>query len=210
MRAQRAFHDFGISRDQRPAIRKTSIVVAEPMPGERDMLDGFLRSLREDRLESLMRKALDIPDDQRVQATKAMAESLCQLAKTLRPDADPEQLSHLAIMFASVAKGAKFELQVAVVQRLLQAASYQSKHGGGFPSGFELLGVMQVVANGANLEQPDRAVECLLQMVKEQADPGWLDLAVAVFCDAAQRATPEQQRVVAQRLVQVLKQETDP
>jgi len=83
MRAQRAFNDLGISREDRPAIRKTNIVVAEPMPGERDMLDGFLRSLREDRLESLMRKALDIPDDQRVQATKAMAESLCQLVETV-------------------------------------------------------------------------------------------------------------------------------
>ena len=66
MRAQRAFNDSGIGRDRRPAIRKTNIVVAEPMPGERDMLDGFLRSLREDRLESLMRTALDIPEGQHV------------------------------------------------------------------------------------------------------------------------------------------------
>ena len=64
MRAQRAFNDFGIVRDRRPAIRKTNIVVAEPMPGEREMLDGFLRSLREDRLETLIRKALDIPESQ--------------------------------------------------------------------------------------------------------------------------------------------------
>ena len=83
MRAQRAFNDFGISRDQRPAIQRTNIVVAEPMPGEREMLDGFLRSLREDRLEALMREALDIPDDQRVRATKAMADSLCQLVQTV-------------------------------------------------------------------------------------------------------------------------------
>ena len=61
MRAQRAFNDSGIGRDRRPAIRKTNIVDAEPMPGERDMLDGFLRSLREDRLESLMRSALEVP-----------------------------------------------------------------------------------------------------------------------------------------------------
>jgi hypothetical protein len=83
MRAQRAFKDFGISRDQRPPIRRTNIVVAEPMPGERDMLDGFLRSLREDRLESLIRKSLAIPENQRVRATKAMANSLCQLVQTV-------------------------------------------------------------------------------------------------------------------------------
>ena len=81
--AERAFNDFGIRRDQRPAIRKTNIVVAEPMPGERDMLDGFLRSLREDRLESLIRQVLDNPADQRVRATKAMAESLCELIETV-------------------------------------------------------------------------------------------------------------------------------
>ncbi len=83
MRAQRAFNDLGIGRDHRPTIRKTNIIVAEPMPGERDMLDGFLRSLREDRLESLMQKALEIPEGQRIRATKAMADSLCRLVQSV-------------------------------------------------------------------------------------------------------------------------------
>ena len=41
MRAQRASSDFGLSREDRPAIRKTNVVVAEPMPGEKEMLREF-------------------------------------------------------------------------------------------------------------------------------------------------------------------------
>ena len=47
------------------------------------MLDGFLRSLREDRLESLIRQALDFPETQRVRATKAVADSLCGLVEAI-------------------------------------------------------------------------------------------------------------------------------
>jgi len=45
MRAQRAYNDFGIPRDVRPAIKKTNIVVAEPMPGEKDLLKEFAGTL---------------------------------------------------------------------------------------------------------------------------------------------------------------------
>ena len=83
MRAQRAYNEMGLERDQRAPIRKTNIVVAEPMPGEEDMLEEFLRDLREDRLEGLMRRMLEIPADKRVRATKAMADSLCGLVRTV-------------------------------------------------------------------------------------------------------------------------------
>jgi hypothetical protein len=46
MRAQRAYNDFGIPRDARPGIRKTNIVVAEPMPGEKELLDEFVAELQ--------------------------------------------------------------------------------------------------------------------------------------------------------------------
>lgn len=46
MRAQRAFNDFGFDRANRPAIRKTNIVVAEPMPGENDLLKEFTATLQ--------------------------------------------------------------------------------------------------------------------------------------------------------------------
>lgn len=45
MRAQRAWNDFGVRRADRPLVTRTNVVVAEPMPGERDLLEEFCRSL---------------------------------------------------------------------------------------------------------------------------------------------------------------------
>ncbi len=42
MRAQRAYNDLGAVRGGRAPIRKTNIVVAEPMPGNKDMLRTYL------------------------------------------------------------------------------------------------------------------------------------------------------------------------
>lgn len=83
MRAQRAYNAFNIPKDHRPAIRRSNIVVAEPMPGEGDLLKDFLRDLREDRLESIIRGALRVPTDKTVRATAAMADSLCDLVRTV-------------------------------------------------------------------------------------------------------------------------------
>ena len=83
MRSQRAFHEFGVDRAARPLIRRSNIVIAEPMPGEQDLRDEFLRELKEDRLEQLMRRALDIPANRRVVANKAMADSLAALVETV-------------------------------------------------------------------------------------------------------------------------------
>lgn len=83
MRAQRAFREFGVARAARPLIRRSNIVIAEPMPGEQDLRDEFLRELKEDRLEGLMRRALDIPADQPVPTNRAMADSLAALVETV-------------------------------------------------------------------------------------------------------------------------------
>lgn len=45
MRAQRALNDFDVVRGARPPIRKTNIVVAEPMPGEAELRREFAASL---------------------------------------------------------------------------------------------------------------------------------------------------------------------
>jgi len=47
MRAQRAYYDFGFAHGERAAIAKTNIIVAEPMPGERDLRAEFIASLDE-------------------------------------------------------------------------------------------------------------------------------------------------------------------
>jgi hypothetical protein len=83
MRAQRAYNEFKITKESRPPITKANIVVAEPMPGEDDLLNAFLRDLREDRLESLIRRALSVPPEKQIRATKAMADSLCDLVRTI-------------------------------------------------------------------------------------------------------------------------------
>lgn len=83
MRAQRAYRDFGIERSERQVIRRGNIVIAEPMPGEKELLTDFLGWLKEDRLEILLRRTLEIPLGQRVTATKAMADSLADLVTTV-------------------------------------------------------------------------------------------------------------------------------
>ncbi|MFP4029529.1 MAG: DNA methyltransferase [Candidatus Brocadiia bacterium] len=83
MRAQRAYNEQEIPRADRPPITRTNVVVAEPMPGEKDMLEEFLRELREDRLEGLMEQVFDVPEGGRLRATRAMADSLCELVETV-------------------------------------------------------------------------------------------------------------------------------
>lgn len=45
LRAQRQWHEDGIGPTNRPRIRKSNIVCAEPMPGEREMLREFLGTI---------------------------------------------------------------------------------------------------------------------------------------------------------------------
>jgi hypothetical protein len=56
MRAQRAFNDHGVSAAERPLIERTSIVTAEPMPGDRLMIDEFAAALSPPLLGDLFRK----------------------------------------------------------------------------------------------------------------------------------------------------------
>jgi hypothetical protein len=46
MRGQRAFKEAGVSRAERPIIRRANIVIAEPMPGESKLVEEFAATLR--------------------------------------------------------------------------------------------------------------------------------------------------------------------
>ncbi len=81
LRAQKSWQDLGLKPGERPQIRKSNIVCAEPMPGDRGMLEEFLAELGEARLEDLIRQAK--PDERNLRATKAMAEALKKLARTV-------------------------------------------------------------------------------------------------------------------------------
>ena len=55
LRAQRSWHDAGIHKGERPRIRRTGIVAAEPMPGDQDMIDEFAGDLDPPLLGTLFR-----------------------------------------------------------------------------------------------------------------------------------------------------------
>ncbi len=59
LRAQRAYAEMGLDPVDRPPIRRAHIVVAEPMPGERPLLDGFLASLEPAPLRDVVRRVFD-------------------------------------------------------------------------------------------------------------------------------------------------------
>ncbi|GAB6155988.1 hypothetical protein JCM17380_47400 [Desulfosporosinus burensis] len=59
MRAQSAYQGFGIVRSVRPLVRRTNIVIAEPMPGEVEMVHEFAKSLRDEMLQALFVKLID-------------------------------------------------------------------------------------------------------------------------------------------------------
>jgi hypothetical protein len=53
LRAQRAWRDSGVSADQRPRIRRTGIVIAEPMPGDAGLVAEFATTLQPPLLSQL-------------------------------------------------------------------------------------------------------------------------------------------------------------
>lgn len=55
LRGQRAYQDLGLAPAERPRITRTNLVTAEPMPGDRELLDEFLRDLRPRVLGDLVR-----------------------------------------------------------------------------------------------------------------------------------------------------------
>lgn len=55
LRAQRSWRDAGVHASERPRIRRTGVVVAEPMPGDQNMIDEFAGGLDPPLLGTLFR-----------------------------------------------------------------------------------------------------------------------------------------------------------
>ena len=55
LRAQRAYQELNLKGSERPRITRSNIVCAEPMPGEKDMLDEFIRTLQPAMLGDMVR-----------------------------------------------------------------------------------------------------------------------------------------------------------
>jgi len=77
---------MGLKSNERPQIRRSNIVCAEPMPGDQKMLEEYLGTLHGNGLEALMRKAWHVPPDQRVKTTPHMADALTKLVRTVWQD----------------------------------------------------------------------------------------------------------------------------
>jgi len=88
LRAQKSWQALEVPAKERQQIQRSNIVCAEPMPGEADMLEEFLKGLRDDRLESLIRRVLGIPENQEIRATIRMANSLCELVSSVWNEMD--------------------------------------------------------------------------------------------------------------------------
>ena len=82
LRCHRAYQAQEIEKD-RPRINRSNIVCAEPMPGEKQLLEDFLKTLRQDRLETLIRRVMQVPDGTRVRATQSMVGGLCELVRVV-------------------------------------------------------------------------------------------------------------------------------
>jgi hypothetical protein len=59
LRAQRAYQEMGINKKERPKITKSNIVCAEPMPGEKELLDEFVGELQPKLLGQLVQVVFD-------------------------------------------------------------------------------------------------------------------------------------------------------
>lgn len=80
LRCQRAYGEMGLTQ-HRPAITKSNIVCAEPMPGEKEMLDEFLNELDQERLAALIRRVMALPEGAPVRATEPMVKAMIELIR---------------------------------------------------------------------------------------------------------------------------------
>jgi hypothetical protein len=81
LRAQKAWHAQGVKAAERPIITRSNIVCAEPMPGDQRQFDEFLKQLRDQRLQSLIARVINVQPGQTVHATPSMADALCNLVR---------------------------------------------------------------------------------------------------------------------------------
>jgi Eco57I restriction-modification methylase len=59
LRAQRAYRDLGLKPEARPQVRRTHIVIAEPMPGDRDLALEFATELDKPFLQGLFSRMVE-------------------------------------------------------------------------------------------------------------------------------------------------------
>jgi hypothetical protein len=102
LRAQRYWRDVGVAASNRPRIRRTGIVIAEPMPGDRVLIDEFAGSLTPPLLGVLFRQivhSLSLAGEMGllVRADAELAEGIARARMDfVRQGVRPQQLPGLA------------------------------------------------------------------------------------------------------------------
>src|SRR5262249_55310718 len=97
LRAQRSYQQQGFKVSGRPRITRSKVVCAEPMPGERELLEEFIATIKPKLLGQLVRVVFDkmalageagslLPIDEEIRATVAEAK------KQWQSGPQPEQL----------------------------------------------------------------------------------------------------------------------
>ena len=59
LRAQRSYQEAGITQAERPTITKANIIWVAPMPGEKELLDGFLSTVESEDLRRLVKEVFE-------------------------------------------------------------------------------------------------------------------------------------------------------
>jgi hypothetical protein len=67
-------------------VTRTNVVCAEPILGEKRLLSEFLKTINDDRLKTLMRRALNVGDGTRIRATEPHHDLAHQGKARGRPD----------------------------------------------------------------------------------------------------------------------------
>lgn len=124
MRAQRAFQAHGLSRADRPRVARTNVVVAEPMPGEAELVEEFAARLQPAVLGRLFRTLVERMRlagelGSLLKVDEALSESIDQELKDARQGA----------LFAEEARTAKRFWEDAEVSVLRTLEEYARKAG---------------------------------------------------------------------------------
>ena len=100
LRAQKAYQEMGIDKKKRPKITKSHIVCAEPMPGEKELLDEFVDKLQPKVLGQLVQVMFNKMQHageagSLLKIEEEMREVIAEAKRQWRTEPKPEQLTLL-------------------------------------------------------------------------------------------------------------------
>jgi len=83
LRAQKTWSTLDMKKEVRPQIRKSNIVCAEPMPGNRNILEEFLKTLNQEHLKRMIAEMLPSYIVSSLRVTEKMVQALRDLVREI-------------------------------------------------------------------------------------------------------------------------------